>query len=273
MKQLLLLLCGCSDALDQRLAIVSEPRILAVVATPAEAKPGDAVAYAALVADANGPITDAVSYMNCTSPKPPTEDNSASVACVAGDALVPAGMLPVDACATFGPDTVKPGFRPRDPDASGGFYQPVRVTTGDLLAIELSRVTCDLPNAPGPIAVDYKQHYVANANPVLHPLALPAVHAGDDVTLSPSWDEPETFLYFDQLNQVLVARREAMRVSYFATGGSIDVDASAVGEDDPAPSASTVWHAPTVAGHQTIFLVLRDERGGVATQTIPVDVQ
>lgn len=271
--KLLIFLCACSDALDQRLAIVDEPRILAVVATPAEAKPGAMVSYTTLIAGPDGALPDDAAYMNCTSPKPPTEDNSASIACVAGDALVPAGMLPKDACATFGPDTVKPGFRPRDPDASGGFYQPVRVTSGDLVSIELSRVTCDLPNAPGDIAFDYVQHYVANANPVLHPLVLPAVHAGDDVVLTPSWDAPEMFLYFDQLNQVLITKREAMRVSYFATGGSIEVDASAVGEADPATSASTVWHAPTTPGRQTVFLVLRDERGGVATQTTAVDVQ
>jgi len=273
MKRLLLVLAACSDALDQRLAIVDQPRILAVVATPAEAKPGEAVAYATLIAGPDGALPDDAAYMNCTSPKPPTEDNAASIACVAGDALVPAGVLPIDACATFGPDTVKPGFRPRDPDASGGFYQPVRVTSGDLLAIELSRVTCDLPNAPGDLAVEYVQRYVANANPVLHPLALPVVHAGDDVALTPSWDPPELFVYYDQLNQVLVTRREAMRVSYFATAGAMDVDASAVGEDDPATSASTVWHAPAMPGTQTVFLVLRDERGGVATQTIVVEVR
>ena len=181
--------------------------------------------------------------------------------------------LATDACLTFGPDTVKPGFRPRDPDPSGGYFQPVRLAVGDLLAIGLSRVTCDLPNAPGDVAIAYRQGYVANANPALQPLQLPVVHAGDAVELVAAWDPPETYLYYDQLAQVLVTRREAMRISFFATAGAMDRDAVARGEDDPATSGATTWHAPATPGRQVLFLVLRDSRGGIATQSLSVDVQ
>ena len=267
----LAILVGCADELDQRLAILTEPRVLAVVATPAEALPGEEVSYRALVGGPDGELTGAVDFQYCTTPKPPTEDNSASVDCVAGTALAPVGTIPADACQTFGPDTVKDGFRPRDPDPSGGYYQPVHVVGDGLLAIALSRVTCDLANAPGDVSIDYKQHYVANANPVLHAVVLPALHAGGDVTLSASWDEPETFIYYDQLGQTLITRREAMRLSVFATAGSTDVDAIAVAEDDPATSGSITWHVPA-AGPQTLFFVLCDERGGIDTRTIAVDV-
>lgn len=277
---LLLVLAACETELDQRLAIISEPRVLAVVADPAEGKAGETIVYTALVAGPTGPILDSLAWAFCTSPKAPSEDNVVSVQCVAGEALIElgdgrttSGAIPMDACLAFGPDTIKPGFRPRDPDPSGGYYQPVRVTVDGLLAFGLSRVSCDLANAAGDIAAAYRKGYVANANPVLAPLHLPVVHAGDAVTLTAAWAEPESFLYFDQLHQTLVTRREAMRISFFATAGAMDLDAIAVGEDDPATSAATTWHAPVMPGPQTLFLVLRDERGGIATQVVPLDVR
>ena len=276
----LVALAGCETELDQRLAIGTEPRVLAIVATPAECAPGDAIAYTALVAGPGGAIEDPRTWAFCTSPKSPTEDNSASVGCVAGDGLIgllgtttASGSIPLDACQTFGPDTVAAGFRPRDPDPSGGYFQPVRLAVGDLLAIGLSRVTCDLPNAPGAVAIAYRQGYVANVDPVLHPLALPAVHAGDAVELVAAWDPPETYLYYDQLAQVLVTRREAMRISFFATAGAMDRDAVARAEDDPESSGATTWHAPATPGRQTLFLVLRDSRGGIATQSRSILVE
>ncbi len=272
-------LAACETELDQRLAIITEPRVLAVVSEPAEAKPGDAVAFSALVVGTSGVIADPPSWGFCTSPKSPTEDNVVSVQCAAGDDLIdlgttamPSGAIPMDACLTFGPDTLKPGFRPRDPDPSGGYYQPVRASVDDLLAFGLARVSCDLANASGDIAAMYRAGYVANANPVLQPLVVPQIHAGDAVALTAAWNAPELFLYYDQLDQTLVTRREAMRVSYFATAGTMDVDAIARDEDDPETSATNTWHAPATPGTQTLFLVLRDERGGIATQVLPVTV-
>jgi hypothetical protein len=101
-----------------------------------------------------------------------------------------------------------------------------------------------------------------------------SVPAGATVTLVASWptDAVESYLYFDPQSQTLVTRREAMRVSWFATGGSLAVDASAVGELDDATSASTTWRAPETAGPAWLWLVLRDSRGGIATQTIELTV-
>jgi hypothetical protein len=85
-------------------------------------------------------------------------------------------------------------------------------------------------------------------------------------------DAVESYLYDDPLSQTLVTRREAMRLSWFATGGTLAVDASAVNEADTANSVSTTWHTP-VAGTATLWLVLRDSRGGIASQTVRVDVE
>jgi hypothetical protein len=275
-------LASCDDALDQRLAIVDEPRVLAVVAEPAEAKPGTAVAFRALVAGPTGPIADAPRWAYCLAPKPPTEDNAVSVGCVTGDELADLGSapavtapLPVDGCLLFGPDTPPGGFRPRNPDGTGGYYQPMRAEVGELLAFGLARITCLLPTAPAEVARDYALRYVANANPTLAPLALGPVPPGADVTLTAAWPATaaETYLYYEQGSQTLIDRRESMRVSWFATAGAIDVDAGTVGEGDPATSISTTWHAPTERGTVWVWLVLRDSRGGIATAEAQVRVE
>lgn len=275
MKRLLLLLAGCDIALDQRVAIVGEPRVLAVISDPAEAKPGAPVTYTAVLASPDGPLTIAPHWAFCTSPKPPTEDNAASVPCISGEELIdlgstPMGTLPKDGCIRFGPDTPPGGFRPRDPDPSGGYYQPVRVDADDLLAIGLTRITCNLPTAPAEVAHDYTQRYVANKNPILDPITITEVPANSDITLIASWpvESVEEYLYYDTLSQTLVTRRETMRLSWFATGGHIAVDAST----SSGTSASTVWRTSD-AGTVWLWFVLRDSRGGIAVQSAKITVR
>lgn len=277
-----LALGACDDGLDQRLAIVNEPRVLAVIGEPAEAKPRAPVTFHALIASPDGPVTTAPTWAFCGAPKPPTEDNAVSDGCLGEDQLLALGTgptamgtLPADGCLRFGPDT-PPGtdFRSRDPDATGGYYQPVRMTANGLLAFGLARITCKLGRAPFDVAFDYDQRYVANTNPTLEPFALDHVPADSDVTLRAAWPAAaaESYLYFDPVAQALVVRREAMRVSWFATGGTLPVDASAVGEDDLATEVATTWHTPA-AGTAWIWIVLRDARGGIATQTLAVTVE
>jgi hypothetical protein len=287
---LLCILAACADAPDQRLAIVTEPRVLAIVAEPAEARPGAQVTYRALVGTPTGTLDAAPRWSYCTAPKPPTEDNAVATGCVTGESLQPLGAaasvtaaLPADACIRFGPEVPPGNFRPRDPDSSGGFYQPLRAdvdapapgSAAPLLAFGLSRITCKLPNATADLAREYDQRYVANRNPILDAPALPAtVPAHSPLELAASWpaDSAEPYLYFDQLAQSLVPRRESLRVSWFATAGALDVDATAVAEDDPATRVTTTWHTPA-SGLATLWLVLRDSRGGVATRTLSVTVE
>jgi hypothetical protein len=276
---------ACDDGLDQRLAIVREPRVLAVIADPAEAKPGAQVTYDAVLAGPDGPIASAPRWAYCLAPKPPTEDNAVSDGCLSDDQLQDLGTaptvtaaLPGDGCLRFGPDTPPGGFRPRDADPTGGYYQPIRIDVPSdpegLLAFGLSRITCKLPTAPPDLARDYDLRYVANANPTLDSIAIDRVPADTDFTLVAAWpaEAAESYLYFDPLSQTLIERREAMRVSWFATAGALAVDASAVGEDDFVTSVSTVWHTPT-AGSAFLWFVLRDSRGGIATRTIEVRVE
>jgi hypothetical protein len=226
-------------------------------------------------------------WAQCLSPKPPTEDNAVSAACLSNGMFADLGIaasvtaaLPMNACDLHGPGIASTEFRPRDADPSGGYYQPVRadLVDGSLISFGLSRITCKLPTAPFAIANRYDREYVANRNPVIaasSPAPATIVAAGSDVELSVAWtaDVAEPYLYFDTLAQDLVVRREAMRVSWFATAGAIDVDATAVGESDDRLSVSTTWHAPDEPGPATLWYVLRDSRGGIATTTIDVAVE
>ena len=287
MKRLVftLLLASCQNALDQRLAIVTEPRVLAIVSEPPEVRPGNDVMLTVLAGGPDGVLTTIPAWSLCAAPKPPTEDNAVADGCLAdqivalGTAATITTTVPMDACRTFGPDVASTGFRPRDPDPTGGYYQPIRA---DLQMIDpafgFARITCNLANAPGDVAQLYKTTYVANTNPTLDPLSIDGapgtVPANTTVKLVASWpsDAVESFLYFDPDTQQLVTRRESMRLSWFATGGALAVDASAVAETDTTTSVTTTWHTPA-AGAATLWIVLRDSRGGLATQTIALAVQ
>lgn len=278
---LVVVLAGCGEALDQRLSIIDEPRVLAVIAEPAEARPGAPVTFHAVAASPDGPLATSPHWAFCTAPRSPTEDNVVSDACVRGGELADLGSaatvigtLPADGCLLFGPDTPPGGFRPRAADGTGGYYQPVRADIDTLVAFGLARITCKLPTAPGDVAHDYYVRYVANVNPILDPIAIARVPANSDVTIVASWpaDAVESYLYFDLDAQRLVTRREAMRVSWFATAGSFAVDASAVGEGETATTASTTWHTPA-PGTAHLWFVLRDSRGGIAVRDAAIVIE
>ena len=71
---------------------------------------------------------------------------------------------------------------PRDPDVTGGYYQPVRARLGALTAFALSRVTCNLPGATAEVAAEYRARYPHNNNP--HLGALEAFAGDQPVDLS-----------------------------------------------------------------------------------------
>lgn len=280
----LLTLASCVPDLDQRTSIVDRPIVLAVVAEPAEAAPGASVAYHALVATPDGEASaPALAWAYCTQPKPPTEDDAVAAACVddpgiaiAGTGADATGTIPAKACQLFGPNPPGDGFRPRDPDPTGGFYQPVRVRGDALLSFGLDRIACDLANAPPDVVAAYRARYHANRNPPPPALDAPATVApGQAITLHAGWpaDAAEPYVSYDLATVALVDRREAMRVSFYATAGRFDTDAAGVAEDDPATAVDDAWTAPAAPATVTLWAVLRDSRGGVSITRTTIDVR
>jgi hypothetical protein len=288
-----LLLAGaavrCIPALGPGDSLITSPRILAVRAEPAEAIPGTKVAFTALVAAPGGTLDAGVAWSFCTAPKPLTQDNVVSNACVGdgpgvGDAApltgVGVGMsvtakTPPMGCSIFGPDVGSMGLRPRDPDSTGGYYQPLLATlpgAGD--AIELARIHCDLANAGSAVATVFAKAYHDNLNPTLQPLTatlngaavpLSDIPASSHVVLQASWPaaSAETFAYFDQATQTVGSQREAMQVAWYGSGGTLDTESTGRAGDDPATTSDDGWTAPVQPGTVHLWVVLRDSRGGV----------
>jgi hypothetical protein len=274
---------ACEPSLGESDAIVTDARVLAVVADPAETKPGVAVTFRALVASPEGTVASpALDWGFCTAPKPLTTDNIVSSVCLGDGAIVPAGfgatvtaMTPSNGCVLFGPDPPPGGARPRDPDTTGGYYQPMRVDlAGAGVTFALARITCDLAGASAATATAFAQAYVPNANPTLlpaaasiagAPAALAAIPAGTRVAIEASWPSTsaETYAYFDSATDAVTFKREAMTVAWYATSGAFDAESTGRAEDDPATSTTNTWTAPSAAGSTHLWLVLRDSRGGV----------
>lgn len=273
----------CVPSLGPGDSLVTSTRILAVRANPAEAPPGASVTFTSLVASPGGTVMNAsIAWSFCSAPKPLTEDNVVSNACLDSSSLVAAGTgpstttsTPGNGCSIFGPDVSSAGLRPRDPDATGGYYQPLRADlTGTDSAFELARIHCDLADADAMDAATFAAAYQLNLNPQLLPLtatidgvptSLTAIPSGARVTLEASWPDTsaETFAYFNPVAQVVTTQRESMQVAWYSTGGALDSESTGRSSEDPATTTDDGWGAPSTAGTVHLWVVLRDSRGGV----------
>ena len=285
----LVALGACAPDLEDATSIVTSPRLLAVRIEAPEVAPGGTVETIALWAD---PTTTAVAeapleWAFCTRRKGFSEPGPVASACLApqsedlvvyGAGTEATGTVPANACRQFGPDAPdavagEPPGRPVDPDGTGGFYQPLRVRHDDAYALGQVRLRCGLPGATPAQATAFRDGYIPNANPAIDAVELPStVRAGEVVELTVAWkaceDAPctgsEPYLWFDPSRRELATRREAMRVSWFATAGAFETGHAGRSEAEADQAFATgTWTAPTEAGDVQLWIVLRDDRGGV----------
>ncbi|HSY41192.1 MAG TPA: hypothetical protein VLA79_16750 [Polyangia bacterium] len=301
---------GCKPDLGSPQSLVIGPRFLAMRGVPPEAAESGMVTYDALVVDTNGTVANAAfGWAQCLIPDPPANGNDVSSGCLSipDDTTAPSptftAPLPADACTLFGPETPppvkgQPPTRPADPDTTGGFYQPVRATwqsdAGPELAFALERITCPLANAPTDIAGQFASTYVPNNNPTVADLMLdPAgamtslyvarqtaapqaatVSAGQKVTLQADFgaDSAETFVHWNVSTLSLDMQRESLSLSWFATGGAFEHDATGRSQSEMETFTQNAWTAPTTSGPVYFWTVLRDDRGGVDFAAAEIDV-
>lgn len=84
----------------------------------------------------------------------------------------------------------------------------------------------------------------------------------------------EQYAWFDPEARAVSLRREAIRVSWFTTAGALDTDTGGLAEDEAERSdTENAWTAPSEAGEARIWLVVRDDRGGVGWQSYRVRVE
>jgi len=238
-------------------------------------------------------------------------DESALPGVPGSSATTYSALVPSNACALFGPSPPpaadgQPPTRPRDADVTGGYYLPIRVELlvpedlqrsgmtfpDSLVGFQLQRIYCGLANAPGTVIHDYGA-YKLNNNPVLtlltvgqpglDPVDVPissatvasiAVGTGQTITLAANWssDSAEPYMAFDVIQRVLVDHpREAMRVSWYATGGTFEHDITGRTEDEAENFAENTWKSD-VAGLVHMWLVLHDIRGGTDFASVDITV-
>jgi hypothetical protein len=305
-------IAACVPEVPDDTSLVTSPRLLGVRVEPAEVAPAAKVTARALWVAPDGVAAAPLAWAFCTARKPITEPGTVDPSCLDpsspdlsafGAGATAAGSVPLDACRLFGPDRpdAKPGEpagRPVDPDGTGGYYQPIRIGAGDLVAIDQVRITCGLPTATPAQAAEFATRRHPNTNPsiaqvtadgaALVPLEVDAnarasVAPGARVHLVVTWpacaaderpcDGAESYVWYDPDARELTTRREAMRVSWFATAGAYDQAHSGRGEAEADTAyADDTWTAPA-SGDALLWIVLRDDRGGATWASFRVAAQ
>ena len=278
-----LLLAGCVPTVGNPASLITKERIIGVRAEPAEAAPGDMIEYTSLVVSPLGTVdAQNLSWSLCNLREPVAENTPVSQACLTGE--LPQAALgndvslrtPSSACVSFGPlapPSSKGTLRPTDPDATGGYYQPIRLDRGAQQAIFRERLRCDLAGASLLMSQEFRTRYPINQNPKLagltafvdgNPIPLDSLPASQRISLAVDWlpDSTESYPVFDSASQTIADHREALWVSWYVTAGGFDDAVTGRGENDSETSAENLWQSPSAAGAVFLWLVLHDSRGG-----------
>ena len=206
-------------------------------------------------------------------------------------------VIPSDACRKIGPEVSAMGAggvkqRPPDADITGGYQLPLRLVAFDAsggdprvdVSFDRQRVHCNLANAPAEAARDYAKRYKANQNPELQAIALAGVVGAADgsaryqvprgtkIPVQLLWPDAarETYVLFDPVQRAVVERTETLDVSWYTNGGEFERDRTTQDGDAPSSSNTLVLDQGAV-GPVTLWVVLRDERGGVGAGTLTID--
>jgi hypothetical protein len=94
----------------------------------------------------------------------------------------------------------------------------------------------------------------------------------DDCPAGAGCSGAEWYARFDPISQQIVDSREAIGVAWYATDGRLEVARTGRSADDPVRTSDNVWIAPAEPGRVTLWMVLRDDRGGVSWRTLFVEV-
>jgi len=215
-----LLVAGCLPDVDIDASVVLDRRIAYVTAAPAEVAPGETVSLAARVVAPEGDVDAAtVRWASCLARRPLTEQGPVATTCLdptAKEVLVVHGegasidvTIDDEVCRRFGPEPPptepgEPAGRPTDPDATGGYYQPLQVwdqASDGPPAIVLLRVDCGIAGATQALSAEHRRRYQANRAPVIsalraagEPIALDGttplrVGVGERLGVEVSWPE------------------------------------------------------------------------------------
>jgi hypothetical protein len=131
------------------------------------------------------------------------------------------------------------------------------VSAGQTVDLEVAWATCPLSDTCG--------DGVCGADESL--TSCPA-----DCTAPQGCSGAERYVNFDLSSQSLYDAREGMHVSWFATGGSFNLDRNGNDGNDTTTTSDNVWVAPS-AGGVHMWVVLHDDRGGIGWGSYTLAVQ
>ncbi|HEY6881339.1 MAG TPA: hypothetical protein VI299_25110 [Polyangiales bacterium] len=303
----LVTLFACAPDLDVKASRVLQTRVVAVRATPAEARPGTTVTLQAIVVTPlPTPASRQIDWAFCNVPRSPSDSITVNAACLRPlDPSVPAltqiegatgdvarAQVPIDACRTIGPelpptDEMGNPQRPPDADITGGYQLPVRLVLSDSTGVDISfdrqRVRCNLGNAPSSAATEYQQRYMDNQNPAFTSIVFAgspapadgsarfAVPRGGQYPIRVTWDASaaENYVLFDPTTRSIQDRRERLEIGWFTNGGSFERDRTT--PDDESSTSNELSLDSDVTEPVTVWIVLRDERGGVGVTTLVLE--
>ena len=83
----------------------------------------------------------------------------------------------------------------------------------------------------------------------------------------------EQYAYWNPDSRELQVRHESMRVSWYATAGKLADPVTGRDESETVTSTQNGWTAPTASGPVTLWLVIRDARGGQSFRSFTISVQ
>lgn len=331
---------ACIPEFDEDSSLVTEPRILAVRAEPAEGEEKQPVQLTALIAVPEGRTGFTPQWAFCGAPKPLTELGPVAQSCIEefgrasplltdlGSGVVVEATVPQKACRVFGPippdSTAGSSSRPVDPDDTGGFYQPVLagVSARDQEpSFGRVRLSCGLTGLAPDEALAYRRGYRKNENPAIERLVARVgearfeladgdsfpVEPGRDVRFDVSWAncpreascgdgvcspgeersacpddcrEPrgcsgaESYVVFERDSRSIGIRRESITVAWYSDVGGFSVPENGVAASDPeSTTKGNTWRAPASERDSRIWVVLRDERGGVGFLSVTANVR
>jgi hypothetical protein len=257
------------------------PTLVAVIAVPAEARPGERVSYEAVVANTERDADAAqLRWSFCSTPRPLGENGPVAQACAKAPEAAPqhtstrfSAVLPKDACAVFGSETPA-GTRPNDADRTGGYYQPLRIALDSGgVAVFRQRIRCALANAPVAESQRYARDYGNNQAPAIARLfarvgglerELDTLAPGSDAELVLTADPAarETYLRYDPAQGQLVSARERLTAQFWAEHAELDESAAELVDGVANVRVHGADGSPI-----RVWAVLSDDRGAASVES------
>lgn len=95
----------------------------------------------------------------------------------------------------------------------------------------------------------------------------------EDCTEAHGCSGAEPYAWFDPDRRSITNRRESIRASWYASAGTFEEERTDRSEGELETRSDNTWIAPAAPGVVTLWVVLRDSRGGQSWQEVRINVE